>query len=109
MDWKIDWAGIFEKLKTENIISYVLNLDIISMVTNPYVVVSTILVICLLIFFKFVRTLAFLLGTVAIGLALIYSFPEEGQEVVLGDIAVLGVTCFLAAACWIYIFLIRTD
>jgi hypothetical protein len=109
MDWKIDWAGIFEKLKTENIISYVLNLDIISLVTNPYLMVSIIFVLCLLIFFKFVRTLALLLGTVAIGLALIYSFPEEGQELALWDIAVLGTTCFLAAACWIYVFLIRID
>jgi hypothetical protein len=46
MDWKIDWidwAEIFEKLKTENIISYVSSLDIISLVSNPYVIVSTIL------------------------------------------------------------------
>jgi hypothetical protein len=112
MDWKIDWidwAEIFEKLKTENIISYVSSLDIISLVSNPYVIVSTILVVCLLIFFKFVRTLAVLVGIVAICLALIYSFPKEGQELILGDIAVLGVTCFLIAACWIYVFLIRSD
>jgi hypothetical protein len=105
MDWKIGWAEIFEELKTENIISYVSSLDII----NPYVIVPTILVLCLLIFFKFVRTLAILVGTVAICLALIYSLPEEGQEVILRDIAVLGVTCSSVVACWIYVFLIRSD
>ncbi len=109
MDWKIDWAEIFEKLKTENIISCVSSLDIISLASNPYVIVPTILVLCLLIFFKFVRTLAVLVGTVAICLALIYSLPEEGQEVILRDIAVLGVTSFSVAACWIYVFLIRSD
>ena len=109
MDWKIDWAEIFEKLKTENIISYVSSLDIISLASNPYVIVPTILVLCLLIFFKFVRTLAVLVGTVAICLALIYSLPKEGQEVIVWDIAVLGVTCFSVAACWIYVFLIRSD
>ena len=109
MDWKIDWAEIFEKLKAENIISYLSSLDIISLASNPYVIVPTILVLCLLIFFKFVRTLAVLVGTVAICLALIYSLPKEGQEVILGDIAVMGVTCVSVVACWIYIFLIRSD
>ena len=109
MDWKIDWAEIFEKLKAENIISYVSSLDIINLASNPYVIVPIILVLCLLIFFKFVRTLAVLVGIVAICLALIYSLPEEGQEVILGDIAVLGGTCFSVAACWLYIFLIRSD
>jgi hypothetical protein len=73
MDWKIDWAEIFEKLKAENIISYVSSLDIISLASNPYVIVPTILVLCLLIFFKFVRTLAVLVGTVAICFFLIRS------------------------------------
>ncbi|MBW1670065.1 MAG: hypothetical protein JRJ40_01435 [Deltaproteobacteria bacterium] len=109
MDWKIDWAEIFEKLKTENIISYVSSLDITSLASNPYVIVPTILVLCLLIFFKFIRTLAVLVGSAAICFALIYSFPKEGQEVILGDIAVLGMTCFSVVACWIYIFLIRGD
>ena len=109
MNWPIDWAEIVEKLKTENIISYVSSLDPISLAGNPYVIVPTILVLCLLIFFKFVRTLAILVGTVAICLALIYSLPKEGQEVILGDIAVLGVTCVSVAACWIYVFLIRSN
>jgi len=109
MNWPIDWAEIVEKLKTENIISYVSSLDPISLAGNPYVIAPTILVLCLLIFFKFVRTLAVLVGTVAICLALIYSLPKEGQEVILGDIAVLGVTLTSVVACWIYVFLIRTD
>ncbi len=109
MDWKIDWAEIFEKLKTENIISYVSSLDLISLAGNPYVIVPVILVLCLLVFFKFVRTLAVLIGTVAICFALSYSLPGENQEVIVGDIAVLGAVCFSVAACWIYIFYIRSD
>ena len=109
MDRTIDWAEIFEKLKTENIISYLSSFDLIGLAGNPYVIVPAILVLCLLIFFKFVRTLAILVGTVAICFALSYSFPEENQELVLGDIGVLGVTCFSVAACWIYIFFIRSD
>ncbi len=109
MNWTIDWAEFFEKLKTENIISYVSSFDPISLACNPYVIVPAILVLCLLVFFKFVRTLAVLVGTVAIFFALSYSLPEENQEVIVGDIAVLGVTCFLVAACWIYVFFIRSD
>ncbi len=109
MDRTIDWAEFFEKLKTENIISYVSSFDLISLASNPYVIVPAILVLCLLVFFKFVRTLAVLVGTVAICFALSYSLPKENQELDLGDIGVLGVTCFLVAGCWIYIFFIRSD
>ncbi len=109
MNWTIDWAEIFEKLKTENIISYVSSFDLISLAGNPYVIVPAILVLCLLIFFKFIRTLAVLVGTVAICFALSYSLPKENQELALGDIGVLGVTCFLVAGCWIYVFFIRSD
>jgi asparagine N-glycosylation enzyme membrane subunit Stt3 len=105
----MDWAEIFEKLKTENIISYVSSFDLISLASNPYVIVSVILVLCLLIFFKFVRTLAVLVGIVAICLAITHSFPEENQELVLLDIAILGGTCFLVAVSWIYVFFLRSD
>ena len=109
MDRTIDWAEILEKLKTENIISYVSSFDLIGLAGNPYVIVPAILVLCLLIFFKFVRTLAVLVGTVAICFVLIYSLPEENQELDLGDVGVLGATCSSVAACWIYVFLIRSD
>ena len=109
MDRTIDWAEFFEKLKTENIISYVSSFDLIGLASNPYVIVPAILVLCLLIFFKFVRTLAVLVSIVAICFALNYSLPKENQEVIVGDIAVLGVTCFSVAACWIYVFFIRSD
>jgi hypothetical protein len=109
MDWTTDWVKIIEKLKTENIISYLSDFDLISLARNPYVIVPAILVMCLLIFFKFVRTLAVLVGTVAIWWAVIYSFPEKNQELVVFDIAILVITCFLVAACWIYIFFIRSD
>jgi len=109
MDRIIDWAEIFAKLKTENIISYVSSFDLIGLASNPYVIVPAILVLCLLIFFKFVRTLAVLVGTVAICFALSYSLPKENQEVIVGNIAILGATCFLVAACWIYVFFIRSD
>jgi asparagine N-glycosylation enzyme membrane subunit Stt3 len=105
----MDWAEIFEKLKTENIISYVSSLDLITLASNPYVIAPVILVLCLLIFFKFVRTLAVLVGIVAIGLAITYSFPKENQDLVLKDIAILGGTCFLVAVCWIYVFFLRSD
>jgi hypothetical protein len=109
MDWTIDWAEIIEKLKTENIISYVSSFDLIDLAGNPYVIVPAVLVLCLLVFFKFVRTLAVLVGTVAIFFALSYSLPKDNQELNLGDIGVLGVTCFLVVGCWIYIFFIRSD
>jgi hypothetical protein len=105
----MDWTEIVEKLKTENIISYVSSFDLIDLAGNPYVIVPAILVLCLLIFFKFVRTLAVLMGTVAIFFALSYSLPKDNQELNLGDIGVLGVTCFLGVGCWIYIFFIRSD
>jgi len=104
----MDWIKIFEKLETENIISYVSSLDLTSLARNPYVIVPAVLVLCLLIFFKFVRTLAVLVGTVAILWAVSYSFPK-GNRVIVSDIAILSVICFLVAACWIYIFFIRSD
>lgn len=109
MNWTIDWAEILEKLDTKNIISYISSFDLISLVSNPYVIVPTILVLCLLIFFKFFRTLAVLEGTIIIFLALSYSLPEKNQEIIVMDIAILGVACFLVAAFWIYIFFIRSD
>jgi hypothetical protein len=109
MDWTTDWVKIIEKLKTENIISYLSDFDLISLARNPYVIVLAIFVMCLLIFFKFVRTLAVLVGTIAIWWAVIYSFPEKNQDLVVFDIAILVIICFLVAACWIYIFFIRSD
>jgi hypothetical protein len=109
MNWTNDWAEIIEKLKTENIISYLPNFDLISLARNPYVIVPAIFVLCLLIFFKFVRTSAVLVGTVAIWWAVSYSFPKGNQGIIVSDIVILSVTCFLVAACWIYIFFIRSD
>jgi hypothetical protein len=109
MDWTIDWTEIVEKLKTENIISYVSSFDLMDLAGNPYVIVTVILVLFFLIFFKFVRTLAVLVGTVAIFFALSYSLPEDNQVLNLVDIAILGGTCFVVAGCWVYIFLIRND
>jgi hypothetical protein len=107
MDWTIDWTEIVEKLKTENIISYVSSFDLMELAGNPYVIVTVILVLSFLIFFKFVRTLAVLVGTVVISFALSYSLPEDNQVLNLVDIAILGGTCFVVAGCWIYVFLIR--
>lgn len=109
MDWTIDWTEIIEKLKTENIISYVSSFDLMDLAGNPYVMVTVILVLFFLIFFKFVRTLAVLAGTVAIFFALSYSLPEDNQVLNLVDIGILGGTCFVVAGCWVYIFLIRND
>ncbi|MBW1926982.1 MAG: hypothetical protein JRI35_07315 [Deltaproteobacteria bacterium] len=105
----MNWAEILEKLKTENIISYMSNFDLIGLATDLYVIVPVILVLCLLIFFKCVRTLAVLVGIVAVYLAINYTFPKENQEIIIVNIAILGVTCLLVAACWIYVFFIRSD
>lgn len=109
MDWTIDWTEVIENLKTENIISYVSSFDLMDLAGNPYVIVTVILVLFFLIFFKFVRTLSVLIGTVAIFFAMSYSLPEDNQVLNLVDIAILGGTCFVVAGCWIYIFLIRND
>ena len=109
MDWTIDWTEIVEKLKTENIISYVSSFDVVDLAGDPYVIVTVILVLFFLIFFKFVRTLALLIGSVAIFFALSYSLPGDNQVLNLVDIAILGGTCFVVAGCWVYIFLIRND
>jgi hypothetical protein len=105
----MNWAEILENLKTENIISYISSFDLIGLATNLYVIVPVILVLCLLILFKYVRTLAVLVGVVVVCLVINYTFPKENQEIIIKNIAILGVTCLLVAACWIYVFFIRSD
>ena len=104
----MDWTAIFEKLRTENIISYLANFDPESLAGNPYIVVPAVLVLCVLIFFKFFRTIAILVGSVALWWAIVHTFPK-GNEVNVRDICIFGVVCFGVAVYWIYIFIIRGD
>ena len=104
----MDGATIFEKLRTENIISYLAKLDPGSLAGNLYVIVSAILVLCLLIFFKFFRTIAVLIGTFALWWAIVHTFPKV-NEVNVKDICIFGAICFGVAVYWIYIFIIRED
>jgi hypothetical protein len=102
-------AGILEKLKVDNIISYLSSPDLISLATNPYVVAPVILVLGILFFFKFIKTLAVLTGSIIIFLALHHTLPQKNQEIIVMDIVLLGAACFLVAAFWIYLFFIRSD
>jgi len=104
----MDVATIFEKLRTENIISYLAKFDPGSLAGNLYVIVPAILVLCLLIFFKFFRTIAILVGSLTLWWAIVHTFPK-GDEVNVENICIFGAICFGVAVYWIYVFIIRED
>ncbi len=105
----MDWSAITEKLTTESICSYLSSYDPVSLISDPYVIIPSIIVLCVLCFMKMVRTLAVLLGLFAMWVAMVYSFPEENQELQVKDITIFGSVAIGVAICWIYVFIIRSD
>ncbi|NIA08588.1 MAG: hypothetical protein GWP10_02145 [Nitrospiraceae bacterium] len=104
----MDWAAIFEKLKTANIISHLAGLDPQDLVRNPHILIPAILLLGLLIFFKFFRTVAVLVGSVALWWAIVYTFPK-GNEIEVKNICIFGAVCLGVAIYWIYVFIIKGD
>lgn len=105
----MDWSAITEKLTTESICSYLSGHDPVSLLSNLYVVIPSVIVLCVLCFLKMVRTLAVIVGSFAMWVAMVYSFPKENQDLQIGDVAIFGSVAIGVAACWIYVFIIRSD
>lgn len=104
----IDWNGIAEAMKTENIMKYASSTDPLSIIKNPYFWVPG-LIFCLLLFLlKFRRTLSFFIGAVVLWNACYYLLPKNGK-LELHDIGVFGSVFIGVLGFWIYMFLLRSE
>jgi 1,4-dihydroxy-2-naphthoate octaprenyltransferase len=103
----VDWTAIAQNLRTEVIIGHVQAVDPLSLTTNPYVVVPAVLLLGVMIVLKMVRTLATIVGVIALWLAVIYTLPAPGLEIKLTDLGAFSGACIGVAALLIYVYFVR--
>ncbi len=104
----MDWQSLLEKLTTESILSYLADLDPLSLATNPFVVVPGLVFLAGLFFFRMLRTLVVVLGLFALWVGVAYMLPQE-TEICLQSIGGFVGICLAVAAVWIYFFFVRGD
>ncbi len=105
----VDWVQYLEYLRTENILDMLSRFDPLQAAKEPMVILPVLAVVGVLFFFKFYRTLAVLVGILALWIGNIYGLPDAGEELSVSSAVKFGSVCLGVAALWIYVFLIRTD
>lgn len=105
----MDWKNILESLRTENIVSMLSQLDPAAFFSNYYVIAGAVVLALLLISLRMFKTIAFIIGIVALWFATVYTIPHGGQELLLSDLRNFLAICVGVIAFWIYMFFVRGD
>ncbi len=105
----IEWTHYIEYLKTENILALLSSMDPAELAQNPKVIIPAIICSAAMIFFRFYRTLALIVGIIVLWAGAIYGLPDPEQELSLSAALKFGAVCIAVAGFWIYMFLIRAD
>jgi 1,4-dihydroxy-2-naphthoate octaprenyltransferase len=103
----MDWNAISQNLRTESLVSSASGVDPLTVLSNPLFLVPAVLIMGTLVFLKMMRTLATIVGVVAIWIAVVYTLPDGGVELRLTDLGLFSVICIGVAAMWIYVYFVR--
>ncbi len=96
-------------LRTENIISYLRDLDPLTLLNHPIIAVCLLVTLGALVCFRMMKTLAVVIGCMALWVAAAYTLPEDGTELSIQSIGIFAGICITVAALWIYILFIRQE
>ncbi len=102
----IQWESVIEALRSENIIKHLSGTDPLRLLSDPHYLIPFILIIAALFFFRFSKTLVFILGCMVFWYACVHQLPKNG-ELQLHNIAEFGITSVAVLGTWIYFFFIR--
>jgi hypothetical protein len=102
----IDWNAVAESLKTENIIKGVSNIDPAEFFSDPFVIVSCIVAIGVMFFFKLEKTFAFVAGVIVLWIGIRYALPKT-EVIQLADIGSFAAIFTGVIGFWIYMFFIK--
>jgi len=105
----IDWVQYVEYLRTENILNFLSKFDPLQAMKEPVIIIPALVIAGILLFFKFYRTLAVIVGIIALWIGNIHGLPDAEQELSVSSAVKFGSVCLGVAALWIYVFLIRSD
>ena len=104
----LDWAGLLQALKTENVVRYLSGLDPKEFLTRPFSLAVELAALILFLFFRMVRTLAVTVGIIAIWCAIVYTLPHApAQEISLRALAQFLGILLAVVVVWVYVFFIR--
>jgi len=105
----VDWKNILESLRTENIVSMVSQVDPAVIFLNYYVIAGTVVLALILLSLRMFKTIAFIIGVVALWFAVVHTIPHGGQELRLSELSNFLAICVGVIAFWIYMFFVRGD
>ncbi|NDY41912.1 hypothetical protein G3N55_03495 [Dissulfurirhabdus thermomarina] len=103
----IAWDQILENLTTDAILQRVGEVDPLSLLNNPYMVVGALVLLGALAFLQMFRTLAVIVGGYVLWYAVVYTLPHGELEGQLGNLASFIGICAAVMAVWVYVFFIR--
>ncbi len=102
----IQWEYVIEALKSENIIKHLSATDPLQLLSDPHYLIPFILIVAALLFFRFSKTLVFILGCMVFWYACVHQLTKH-EEIQLHNIAEFGITSMVVLGTWIYFFFIR--
>ncbi len=106
----MDWRGILEQLRTENILSYLQGMDPVTFLKQPAVIVALLVIFGAMLFLKMVRSIAVVAGLIVMWIGVAYFLPETaGADLQLSQLGPFAGICLGVAATWIYIFFVKAD
>ncbi len=106
----MDWRGLLEQLRTENILSHAQGMDPIAFLKQPEVIVVLVAVLGTMLFLKMIRSFAVVVGLIVMWMAVAYFLPEtSGAELQLSELGPFAGICLGVAATWIYLFFVKAD
>jgi hypothetical protein len=100
---------ILEAFRTEVLMARLTEFDPFTTATNPYVIGGAILIVGALCALRMLRTLAVLVGLLAIWVAVFYALPHEQEDLNLENIGTFVSACVGVIALWAYVFFVRSD
>jgi len=106
----MDWRSILEQMQTENIMSYIQDIDPLTFLKQPEVMIILIVVLGSMLFLRMIKSVAFIIGLIVIWIAMAYFLPETSEnELQLIRMGPFAGICLGVAAVWIYLFFVRVE
>lgn len=105
----MDWRQLIDYLRTDRVLGFFADHDPMEVFTNPIVLVSSVVVFGLLVFFKFYRTVALLVSGGIVWFGLMRCMPTGDAALSLYDLVIFAGCGVVAAVILVYFFLIRGD
>ena len=105
----MDIQAISESLKTESIVNYILTVDFIKLLKNPFIILPSIIAFVAMLYLKMVKTITTIICVVVLWIVAVKFSPGGGIDIELHDMGIFIFFCVLISAALIYVFFIKGD